>query len=260
MIELAGKTENGTLWSRVPMIAICVATHNRLEYTQKFFASIAKHSYPYPLGFFVVDNDSKDGTKKWLENELKGDPKVIMHSPNDSLSRSWNLAMSTALRYGADLICLMNNDLMVGPGWLDPVVNRIVRYYNPTPEDVKALEEGKAKKEYWLPNGNFLEDDLETRVRNRQKTGMVYPGRCGWCMMFRSDTVRELLPIPNELKLWYGDDYIHWILAKKGYAPQVVDDCCMVHFGSKTLELRTDVDARVAEDRETYFRITGERL
>ena len=242
------------------MIAICVATHNRLDYTKKFFESIGRNSYPYPLGFFVIDNDSKDGTKKWLENDLKGNPKVVIHSPNDSLSRSWNLVMSTALRYGADLICLMNNDIIVGPGWLEPVLTRLIRYLNLTPEEVKALKEGKIKKEYWLPNGNFNAGNIETQARDRQKTGAIYPGRAGWCMMFRSETVREFLPIPPELKLWYGDDYIHWKLAKLGYAPTVVDDCCMHHFGSKTLELRTDVDARVAEDRETYFRITGERL
>ena len=238
------------------MIGICVATHNRLEYTKKFFESIAKNSYPYELGFFVVDNDSKDGTKKWLENELKGNPKVIQHSTNDSLSKSWNLAMSTALRYGADLVCLMNNDILVGPGWLDGVVNQVIKFYNPA--DPNEPEE--KRRAYWLPNGNFSELTLDEQARNRQKTGKLYDGRCGWCMMFRAQTVREFLPIPLELKLWYGDDFIHWRLRKLGYKCLVVDDCCMVHFGSKTLELRSDIAETVAADKETYFNITGERL
>lgn len=227
------------------MIAICVVLHNQLWYTQQFFKSIARNSYPHQLGFFVLDNGSSDGTWEWMNSALHGSPQALLRNAgNDSLSKAWNQVLTAGLAHGADLLCLMNNDVIVGPGWLTPVIH----------------EYQKSDKAYWLANGAVGPENFDAVVSARPRTGLTYPGRAGWCMFFRAETVREFMPISEELRLWYGDDFIHWKLEKAGYRRLVVDDCCVYHYGSKTVQSIGPIQHIIDRDKETYFRLTGERL
>lgn len=230
------------------MIAICFVVHNQLWYTQKFIESVARNSYPHQLGFFAIDNGSSDGSLDWL-NSMKVSPKVVMRNEgNESLSRCWNRVLRAGLEHGADLLCLANNDIIVGPGWLDA----IIKQYD------SSIKSGD--KAYWMANGNFDGNNLEQQARDRIRTGSTYAGRAGWCLFFRKETVQEFLPIPEELRLWYGDDYIHWKLGKAGYKTLVAEDCCAYHYGSKTVQTIGVIQPIIDADKETYFRVTGERL
>lgn len=227
------------------MIAIAMVVHNQLFYTKQVFQSIARNSYPYNLGFFVLDNGSSDGSWEWMNAQLHGRPQMLYRNEgNDSLSGAWNKVLRAGLDCGADLLVLMNNDVIVGPGWLDQVVR----------------EYAKGEKTYWLANGGLSPENYDERVRAQPKEGRLIPGRAGWCLFFPAAAVREFYPIPTELKLWYGDDWIHWKLAKAGYSCRVAMDSYVYHYGSKTMQTRKDLQPIIDADRETYFRLTGERL
>jgi GT2 family glycosyltransferase len=228
------------------MIAICFVVHNQLQYTKWFIESIARNSYPYHLGFFALDNGSSDGSYEWL-NAMNVSPKVVIRNEgNESLSKGWNRVLQAGLDHGADLLCLTNNDIIVGPGWLDAIV--------------KEYAKVNGDKAYWLPNGTIDPQNFEQQVRDRAKTGRTYPGRAGWCMFFKNSTVREFLPISEELRLWYGDDFIHWKLKQAGYQMLIVDDCCCYHYGSKTVQTVGVIQHIIDADRATYNRITGDHL
>lgn len=226
------------------MIGICFVVHNQLQYTKWFIESIARNSYPHSLGFFALDNGSSDGSFEWLQT-MQVTPRVLLRNEgNESLSKCWNRVLQTALEHGAELLCLTNNDIVVGPGWLDGIV-----------EQYK-----KGQKAYWLPNGAVPFFRFEDRVRERAKTGRTTKGRAGWCMFFRKETVNEFLPIPEELRLWYGDDFIHWKLKQAGYECLTVDDSCAYHFGSKTVETIGKIQHIIDADKIVYNRITGDNL
>ncbi len=226
------------------MIAICFVVHNQITYTRWFIESIARNSYPHSLGFFMLDNGSSDGSVDYL-NGMQVSPKwVARNTGNESLSKCWNRIVQAALDAGAEIICLTNNDIVVGPGWLDQIM----------------AEAKKDSKSYWLPNGALPYQNFEDRVRSRQKTGRTYHGRGGWCLFFTREAAMTFLPIPEELRLWYGDDYIHWKLAKAGYKGLTADDCCAYHFGSKTVETVGRIQHIIDADRAAYIRITGDKL
>lgn len=229
------------------MIAICFVVHNNLRYTQGFLESVARNSYPHSLGFFALDNGSSDGSLEYL-NEMQVSPKVVLRNEgNESLSKGWSRVLQAALDAGAELLCLLNNDILVGPGWLDAIL----------------CEKAKPTKAYWLANGALKADNLDANVRSQPKTGRTYPGRAGWCLFFTPEAAREFLPIPEELRLWCGDDYIHWKLKNAGYAGLAVQDCYVHHFISKTVQIiqaKGSIQHIIDADKEAYFKITGERL
>ncbi len=133
---------------------------------------------------------------------------------------------------------------MVGPGWLDAIV----------------AEAAKPAKAYWLPNGALPFQNFEDQVRARVKTGRTYYGRGGWCLFFTAEAARAWLPIPEELRLWYGDDFIHWKMKESGYQGLTVHDSYCFHFGSKTVETVGKIQHIIDADRAAYIRITGDKL
>src|SRR3990167_4936166 len=76
------------------------------------------------------------------------------------------------------------------------------------------------------------------------------------------DRKKFFMPIPITLRLWYGDDWIHWKLKGAGYKCETVLDSCAIHFGSKTLEIMNQEEKVriIAQDKVEYERLTGEKM
>ncbi len=158
------------------------------------------------------------------------------------MNPAWNQLLVAALAQNPSIICLANNDILAGPGWLDPVVREL---------------------RYFLPNGNLQSDitfEQAARAGALENAGKTLPGRGGWCLFFRPETVRLFLPIPERLKLWYGDDYIHWILDRNGYKCESLMDSYCLHYISKSISEYPDKVKVIAEDRQAFFEITGIQL
>lgn len=66
-----------------------------------------------------VDDGSADGTREWLRT-LNGPPfKIILNESNLGYAVSNNRGAAEA---SGRLLCLLNNDLVLAPGWLDPML------------------------------------------------------------------------------------------------------------------------------------------
>lgn len=229
------------------MIAVCGVAWNQADYTNDWLHSVARNSGSHDIKFFLVDNGSVDnGLTMDVFNRY--DP-VWTHRNriNGSIYKAWNQLLVAALEREPEYICLSNNDVIVSRGWLDPIVREFQK--NP--------------KRYFLPNGqlnNKITFEADAAHMCAAQAGLTKPARGGWCLFFTPDAVREFLPIPEELMLWYGDDFIHHKLAKAGYRCESVMDCCALHIGSVSFFARPEYVEIVAKDRETYYRLTGERL
>lgn len=100
-----------TIEKREP-IDIIIATWNACDYTRYCLDSIRKYT-DYPHNIIVVDNGSLDGTVDYLESQ--GDILLIQNLEN--------LGYGGAITQGYEarnsrLVCVMNNDIVVSPGWL----------------------------------------------------------------------------------------------------------------------------------------------
>jgi GT2 family glycosyltransferase len=122
-----------------------------------------------------------------------------------------------------------------------------------------ARELGKKDKRYFLPSGSLtnpstFDRDVEARLASGTAAG-TSPARAGWCLVFPPEAVRIFWPIPEELQLWYGDDYMHHKLAQAGYRCESVHDAFVLHLGSQTVGRRADLAEVVARDKIAFDKI-----
>ena len=98
------------------LVSIVILGFNQVEYTKKCIESIRAYTRQrYEL--ILVDNGSKDGTEAFFRS-IPG-AKVIRNEANLGVSKGWNQGMRLAQ---GDYILILNNDIIVGPDWLENMV------------------------------------------------------------------------------------------------------------------------------------------
>ncbi len=108
----------------MPKIIAVVPIHNGRDETLAFLESLARASYP-GIEVIVVDDGSTDGSAGEITGRF---PDVTVMEGSGSLwwSGSVNLGAEEALARGADFILIVNNDTVVEPGFLEPLVETAV--------------------------------------------------------------------------------------------------------------------------------------
>lgn len=235
------------------MIAICALAWNKADHTRRWLDSVRRNSSGHDVRLFLMDNGSTEPDVWHVLNDAQP-TKALRSDTNDSIHKQWNILLRLALDAGAEQIILSNNDLIVGGGWLDSIVRELGK-------DAQA-----GTRRYFLPNGDFknpdsFEQDAASYIAALPPDAprTMYPARAGWCLVFHAEAVRLFLPIPEELVLWYGDDYIHWRLGEKnGYRCEMIIDCPVYHYGSVSFYARDGYDRIVSRDREVWQRFLSQ--
>jgi GT2 family glycosyltransferase len=108
------ETEHTTLR---PLVAIVILNYNGRGYLQRFLPSVMASTWPN-LQIVVADNDSTDDSIAFIRAEYPS-IRIIRNPTNEGFARGYN----TALRQvEADVFVLLNSDVEVTPGWIEPVI------------------------------------------------------------------------------------------------------------------------------------------
>lgn len=67
-----------------------------------------------------VDDGSTDGTREWLKSLSGAEFRVVLNAQNVGYAAANNRGAAVAT---GDLLCLLNNDLVLTPGWLEPMLS-----------------------------------------------------------------------------------------------------------------------------------------
>ncbi len=103
-----------------PKVSVVVLNWNGLALLRRFLPSVVASSYPN-LEVVVADNASTDESIDWLQVNLPS-VRVIRHPENWGFCRGNNEAIRQT---DGEFVVLLNNDVEVEPGWLEPLVDEM---------------------------------------------------------------------------------------------------------------------------------------
>ncbi len=236
-------------------VNIILLNYNGADDTIECLESLSKITYPN-YNIVIVDNNSPDDSVEKILSYLKEKKEDFEFFENDEIAlkdeneakkitfiksrenngygHGNNIGIKYALNHGAEYVLVLNNDTVVEPDFLEPmvelaesdekigIVSGKINFYDK--KDIIWFNGGKfdeciAKVEHY----NFKEKD----VGQKPKEPITFITGCMWLIPRR---VLEDVGLINEEYFMYVEDleYCYKVL-EKGYKLKVVDKCRVYH-------------------------------
>jgi len=103
-----------------PRVSMIILNWNNYQATKECLESLKKIAYPN-CEVIMVDNGSTDKSGERLKKEFP-QYTFIYNESNLGFAEGNNVGIRYALKWGADYVLLLNNDTIVDPGFLGPLV------------------------------------------------------------------------------------------------------------------------------------------
>ncbi|MGV7223971.1 MAG: glycosyltransferase [Nitrospinales bacterium] len=227
--------------------SIIILTHNQLEYTKRCIKSIFKHTKE-TFELILVDNGSTDGTVEYLESEViaqntkvKGQKseiriKIIKNKENLGFAAGNNQGMTVAR---GQYILLLNNDVVVTPGWLDRMIVSLERHpqigivgprsnYVSGPQLVSSIS-------YNVDTLKGLTGYSENFAAEHKNEATRILRVVGFCMLIKRSVIEKIGGMDERYGLGnFEDDDFSLRAALAGFESWMAEDCFIHHFGSRT--------------------------
>ncbi len=248
------------------MVSIVILVYNQFAYTRECIKSIRRNTGDSLLKeIIVIDNGSSDGSYDWLVQQP--DVLLIRNKENLGFAAGCNLGMDAA---HGDFVCLLNNDVIVTPGWLE----RLLHQLDPKAENFSPA----GTVDVVGPVTNFVSgmqrvitriydgtDELDVvaadvYVKNEFKLEVV-EWIIGFCMVFRKELIDEVGPLDEVFGLggWEDVDFCMRV-RKAGRSIGVARDVYVHHFGSITSrEMGKEVRSQKSEGRSQKAEVRMKR-
>lgn len=213
---------------------VIIPVHNQLGYTRRCLESLLQHT-DVPFRLVVIDNGSTDGTGAFLAALSRSLPPggrgrltdlaVIGNPHNRGVAPAWNQGIGAA--EPGRPVCLLNNDVVVTPGWLGAVLG----FLDEHPESGIA---GPHVTDGDMPGG-YEEWARRYVAANANRTDEGFHG----CCFVLTPAVLERVGLFDErfeIAVWEDVDYCHRARLA-GFAPRVTHRAVVHHFGNRTIGL-----------------------
>lgn len=105
-------------------VFIIVVTFNGERDMPRFMSSFKQYTKLDDVELVVVDNNSSDTTISIIEKEYP-QATIFRNTENLGFTGGNNIGMTYALSQGARYVMLVNQDIIFGSGWLDPLVRTL---------------------------------------------------------------------------------------------------------------------------------------
>ena len=259
-------------------VSLIVVTWNGLKHTQLFLWSLRRWTkWPYHLIF--VDNNSRDGTRSFLREQKEIE--LITNSKNIGYGAAVNQATA---RIKTDYFCLLNNDLVLSPGWLTkmmtifqtrPRLGQLTTNSNCIIDENKPLkhvsfaswQRFKKKHQHWSPRrlwqeyyGDWLKFILYNQRRHKNKLDYIkapsgFMG--GWCLLMRRSILAKIGPRlydPRFQIAFWEDVDLSWRIGLAGYRLAVAREIFLHHYtNASSQRLNKKEKETVAKNKERLF-------
>ena len=168
----------------VPRIPILFLTYNRLEYTKQTLKCLLKNTPGNDI--IIFDNNSTDGTKKWLKKLNNKRLRIIYSKKNIGIAGAMNEFFK--LTENKEYIAKVDNDTMIPKNWLETLVAMSEHYKVDILQPKHSILHSKFKTfEEWMKT---LKGDDRIRYSN-------YVGGSG--ILIRRALIDGLIPVSRAI-------------------------------------------------------------
>lgn len=209
-------------------ITFLIPCFNEVEHTKKGVSSILANSPLDKINFLFIDNGSTDGTAEFLKTVPNA--RVIANRENIYVNPAWNQGFQYILDNDlGDYVCLCNNDIIAGERWVEPLYDlfrtRSCEFYVPTSNTQPAAP---------FQTVDEFRDYAKNAWAGPLVLSQIRELFMGFCIFMRKSHIRHFYPIPHEIKVLRGDDWIVDNLFYNCIMPVRVNRCTVHHFCGAT--------------------------
>ncbi|TAE88631.1 MAG: glycosyltransferase family 2 protein [Bacteroidetes bacterium] len=225
-----------------PKVAIVIVHWNRRQLLEQFLPSVMQTTYGN-MEVVVADNCSDDDSVQFLQTHYPS-VHIVSNDKNYGYAGGYNHALQ---QVEADYYVLLNNDIEVTPGWLEPIVE--VMKSNPKLAAVqpKVLDyHSRNKFEYAGAGGGYIDtfgyafcrgrlfESLETDDNQYNNATTVF-WATGACMVVKAAVFKQLKGFDEQFFAHMEEIDLCWRMQLAGYQLMVVPQSTVYHVGGGTL-------------------------
>src|SRR6478672_9132551 len=101
-----------------PEVSIVILNWNGRHFLEKFLPSVLASTYQHKR-IIVADNASTDDSIQFLQRHYP-QVEIIINNSNEGFAKGYNSALR---KIETDYYVLLNSDVEVTPGWIEPVIS-----------------------------------------------------------------------------------------------------------------------------------------
>ena len=210
------------------MISIVIPVYNQWDMTKQCLESIVRHSGNVDYEIIIIDNGS---TPPVREQYFNGYDNIIRNETNLGFPKAVNQGIRAA---SGDIICLLNNDTVVTPHWLERLTARLDEYdiVSPMTNYVAGLQ--KAITATYDDEASLNHAAIEWTKQNdgvTQEVNFVI----GFCMVFRKALFNDIGDFDESMFPCSGEEIDFCFRCRDlGGKVAIARDVYIHHYGSQT--------------------------
>ncbi len=222
-------------------VTIIVVTYNNLEYTRRTLSSVLEKTRYPNFAIVVVDNGSTADLTEYLTElaAAHANVKVVLNGANLGFAAANNIGIRAAA--DSEYIVLLNNDVIVTPGWLGQLIRHLADPRIGMVGPVTNNTSNEARLE--LSEADLADIDQFARRYTSVRTGLSFdiPLLAMFCTAMRRSLVDEvgLLDEQFAVGMFEDDDYTRRV-RNAGYRVVCAEDVFVHHIGRASFSLLDD--------------------
>lgn len=224
-------------------IAVVILNWNGRSLLEQFLPEVVKYSPEDLSDIYVIDNASDDDSVMYITENFET-VKIIKNNENGGYARGYNLGLKNIT---ADVYCLINSDIQVTEGWLEPVIQTFEQQPNTAIIQPKILDYKRPTHfEYAGAAGGFVDRLGYPYCRGRvfntieQDQGQYDDEKeifwaSGACLFIRREIFWTLGALDEKYFAHQEEIDLCWRAFNDGYNTKYIPDSIVYHVGGATL-------------------------
>ena len=225
-----------------PLVAIVILNWNGRAFLEKFLPFVVNSTYANKI-IIVADNASTDDSLSFLQDHFPA-VQILINKTNEGFAKGYNTALQ---QVKANYYVLLNSDVEVTPGWIEPVISLMENNKKIAACQPKILDyKNRDKFEYagacggWIDNFGYpfsrgrIFEECETDAGQYNDASACF-WASGAALFVRAEVYHQMKGLDTYFFAHQEEIDLCWRMQLAGYSIYVQPASVVYHVGGGTL-------------------------